>query len=305
MIPAISGSRRWLVSWSRIIGLLMAGSALLLLQGCSAIKLAYNNAPDLAYWWIDGYADLGDAQSLQVREELARLLQWHRSTELPKIAELLKKTQQLAATDVAPEQVCSLFAEVRTRFDAVVTQAEPAAVALAMGLRAAQVVHIETKFVKANTEWQKDWAAGGLAERQAKRLKSAVERSEQFYGTLEDRQLAILRNSVAQSSFDPQLSYAERLRRQKDLLQTLRLVSGSEGKPKPTAALAATALRAYQERSVNSPNPAYRAYAEKAIADSCKTFAQLHNSASPEQRTRALRRLADYERDARELAGLP
>ena len=281
----------------------MAGSALFLLQGCSAVKLAYNNAPDLAYWWIDGYADLGDAQSLQVREELARLLQWHRSTELPKIAELLKKTQQLAVTDVAPDQVCSLFAEMRTRFDAVVMQAEPATVALAMGLSITQLAHIETKSVKANTEWRKDWADGSLADRQAKRLKSAVERSEQFYGTLEERQLAILRSSVARSSFDPQLSYAERLRRQRDLLQTLRMVSGSEGKPKPTAALSTTALRAYLERSVNSPNPAYRAYSEKAILESCKTFAQLHNSVSPEQRTRALRRLADYERDARELAG--
>ncbi len=288
---------------SRIISLLVASSALLLLPGCSAIKLAYNNTPDLAYWWIDGYADLGDAQSLQVREELARLLQWHRSTELPKIAELLKKTQQLATADVSPDQVCSLFTEVRARFDAVVTQAEPAAVVLAMGLRPAQLAHIEAKFGKANTEWRKDWAAGNPAERQAKRLKSAVERSEQFYGTLEDRQLAILRSSVSQSGFDPQLSYAERLRRQQDLLQTLRLVSGSEGKPKPTATVATTALRAYLDRSVNSPNPAYRAYSEKAIVESCKTFAQLHNSASPEQRTRALRRLADYERDARDLAG--
>jgi hypothetical protein len=81
-----------------------------LLQGCSAVKLAYNNAPELAYWWIDGYADLDDAQSLKVREELARLQQWHRTNELPRIAELLQRTRQLALADTTPEQVCTLFA---------------------------------------------------------------------------------------------------------------------------------------------------------------------------------------------------
>ena len=288
--------------WSRIIGLLATVLALALLLACSAVKLAYNNAPELAYWWIDGYLDLGEAQSLKVREELARLQQWHRGTELPKIAELLQKTQQLAPADTTPEQVCALFADIRSRIDAVVTHAEPAAVTLIVGLNAAQLGHIETKSAKTNAEWRDEWASGSPAERQVKRLKSAVERSEQFYGTLEERQIALLRNAIARSDFDPQLSYAERLRRQQDLLQTLRLISGVAGSARLSVPQATAAWRAYLERSVNSPNPAYRAYSEKAILDGCKTIAQLHNSATAEQRTRAWRRLTAYERDARELA---
>ena len=298
----MSESRRLVSCCFRIISLLAAVAALSLLQACSAIKLAYNNAPELAYWWIDGYADLGEVQSLQLRAELARLQQWHRSTELPKIADLLHKTQQIGAADTAPEPVCTLFVDARARFDAVAAQAEPVAVALAMGLNAAQITHIETKSAKTNVEWRDEWASGSLLERQAKRLKAAVERSEQFYGTLEERQLAVLRNAIFQSDFDPALSYAERLRRQQDLAQTLRQVSGTAGLAKPGVPQATAALKAYMERSVNSPNPVYRAYTDKAILDSCKTFAQLHNSTTPEQRTRALRRLAAYERDARELS---
>ena len=73
--------------------------------------------------------------------------------------------------------------------------------------------------------------------------------------------------------------------------------------PKPGASDAKTALRAYMERTINSPNPMYRAYSEKIILESCTLFAQLHNSTTPEQRARAVRRLAAYERDARELNG--
>jgi hypothetical protein len=273
-----------------------------MLHACSAIKLGYNNSPDLVYWWLDGYADLGELQSLKARDDLARLQQWHRASELPKIAELLQTAQQIAPGNASADQICGFLGDVRARIDVVVAQAEPAAVTLAMGLSAAQLAHIEAKFAKTNAEWRDDWMAGNLAKRQAQRLKTAVERSEQFYGNLEERQVAVLRDFIASSDFDPQISYAERLRRQQDLLQTLRLTSGLSGEARSVVPQAAAAVHAYLERAVNSPNPAYRSYLDKEIRDNCKAFAQLHNSTTPTQRERAVRRLAAYERDARELA---
>ena len=289
-------------NWSRIIGLLAILLALCLLQGCSAVKLGYNNAPYLAYWWLDGYADLSETQSRKLREDLTGLHQWHRVNELPKIAELLEKTRQLAAGPLNAEQVCGLFTEARVRVDALVARAEPAGVALAMSLSAAQLGHIETKFAKTNAEWREDWKDGSLVKRQAKRLKAAVERSEQFYGTLEERQIAVLRDAIAHSGFDQKFSYAERLRRQQDLLRTLRQTSAISSDGKSGVPQATAALRAYMERALHSPDPAYQAYQEKEIADNCATMAQLHNSATAEQRERAIRRLAAYERDAREVA---
>ena len=286
--------------WKRIIGLLGVLIALLFLQGCSAVKLAYNNVPELAYWWIDGYVDLSDAQSLRVREEIGRLHQWHRSAELPKIGDLLQKVQRLAPADATPEQICGLFADARNRFDALTAQAEPVTVTVAMTLTQPQLLHIENKYAKANVEWREEWSKGTDTERQARRLKSSIERSEQFYGNLEERQIAVLRSSISRSEFDPQLSYAERLRRQQDLLQTLRSISAVA--PRPSVAQATSALRAYLDRSINSPNPAYRAYSDRSILESCRSIAQLHNATTPEQRERATRRLAAYERDARELA---
>jgi len=298
----MSWSRRVVVVWWRIIGLLAVLLATALLQGCSAIKLAYNNAPEFTYWWIDGYADLDDAQSLKVRAELARLLQWHRANELPRIAELLQRTRQMALADTTPEQVCSMFGEGRKRIDTVIAQAEAPTVAVAMSMRPAQITHMEARFAKRNAEWRDDWVAGTASERQARRLKVAIERSEQFYGTLEERQLAVLRATIQQSAFDPQLGYAERLRRQRDAIQTLREATAT---PPPSTAQATALFRATLERSISSPDPAYRSYAERAISDSCRNFALLHNSTTPEQRDRAARRLGAYERDARELAQRP
>ncbi len=112
----------------------------------------------------------------------------------------------------------------------------------------------------------------------------------------------ILREAIAASGFDPRLSYAERQRRQQDMLQTLRRANGLGGEDKQSVPQVTVALRAYLQRSIHSPNPAYRAYVDKEIAENCKTLARLHNSTTAQQRERAVRRLAGYERDARELA---
>ena len=279
----------------------MAAFALALLQACSAVKLAYNNAPEFAYWWLDGYADFSEGQSPKARDELARLLNWHRTEELPKLADMLQRVQRLAAADVTPAQVCGMFSDLRTRFDAVIPQGEAAAVGLAMSLTPAQIVHIENKFGKNNADWRERWLDLTPANRIEKRLTSNRERSEEFYGGLEEKQIATLRAGLETSIFDAQLSYAERIRRQQDLLQTLRRISGVNGM-KPSQAEALTALRAVIDRTLNSPNPAYRAYNDKVIAESCAVFAKVHNSTTPDQRARAVRRLAAYERDARELS---
>lgn len=297
------------MSWSRIIRLLVAASLLAVLAGCSAVRLAYNNMPDLAYWWVDGYADLNEPQSLLVRAELARLQDWHRKTELPRIADLLLQIQQVAPADTNPEQICRLYADMRARFDAVTAQAlaQPGVTALAMRLTPVQFKHLDERFNKGNKEWRQERGSKDRAVRVAKRVETELERAEQFYGTLDNQQRKLLQEAVNRSAVDPQRFFDERVRRQQDMLATLRSVAGT-GNNSPSVtdtAQATAALRAYVERTSRSPDPLYRAYADTALQENCQTYARLHNSTTAEQRSRAAARLAAYERDARELSTQP
>ncbi len=294
------------MSWSRIIRLLLAASLLAVLAGCSAVKLAYNNLPDVTYWWVDGYADLNEPQTLLLRAELARLHTWHRKTELPRIADLLRQIQQIAPADTSGEQICRLYGDIRARFEAVTTQAlaDPGTVALAMQLTPVQFKHLETRFAKGNQEWRRERGSRERAVRVAKRVETELDRAEQFYGTLDNPQRKLLQDAVSRSTFDPQLAFAERVRRQQDMLQTLRgLADAGNGSPSAAdMAQAAAALRAYVERTLRSPDPLYRAQVDTALQENCQTYARLHNSTTAEQRSRAVTRLATYERDARELS---
>lgn len=297
--------RRLVLIWPAIIRSLLLASAVALLSACSAVKLAYNNLPELGYWWVDGYADLNDAQSVQLRGDLARLHEWHRANELPRVADLLQQIQRDTPADTTAQDVCRFFDQVRDRLDAARAQAEPGAVTLAMSLTPGQIRHVEAKFDKGNAEWRREWLALDRVKRLDKRLASAIERAEQFYGTLDERQRAVLRAGLARSTWDPQRSFTERQRRQQDLLQTLRTLGGADGATRPTRQQAGVLLQAYLERVARSPDPAYREHAQTAIQENCVTYAALHNSTSAAQRARAATRVAGYERDARELAGQP
>ncbi|MBX3658313.1 MAG: hypothetical protein KF740_07770 [Ramlibacter sp.] len=280
---------------ARIIGLLALAAAL---SACSAIKLGYNNASELAYWWLDGYLDFTDEQSPRVREDLARLHQWHRANELPRYAALLREVEQLMPGDVSAQQVCAIAGEVVQRLTALSQRAEPAVVTTALGLSPEQLQHLARRYERNNTDYRKDWLSLDPQAQQEKRFKVLLERSEMVYGSLGDPQQDVLRQQVAQSAFDARQFDAERQRRQRDALQTLRSLQ----QPPMPLGDAVLAMRGYLQRSRESPDPVWRQQQERLLQEGCRTFAALHNSTTAAQRDSAVHRLRAYQRDLGELA---
>lgn len=282
----------------RIIGLAGVLALAGLLGACSAVKIAYNQAPELAYLQLDGYFDFSDTQTSRVKEELAKVQRWHRSTQLPAYGDFLKKWQALLPGDLDEAQVCSATDDLRSSLVAISNRVEPIVAELAGTLAPEQLKFLQRKFSKLNREYQSDFLEGTPASRIDKRVKKAAGRAEMLYGSLDEKQLAVLRRQIGQSVFDASMSLAEHQRRQQDALQTLApLASGAA-----TPAQAKSAIRGYFERSLNSPNPVYRSYQEKLTRDNCKTLALLHNSTSVAQRAKAVQTLADYALDLRTLA---
>lgn len=267
------------------------------LSGCSAARLAYNNTPDMAYWWLDNYLDFNDPQSLQVRAELLSLQSWHRQYELPLYVKTLEQLQQLSQSEVTPSQVCSIWTDLKLRLRATLEQAEPAAATLAATITPEQIDHLARQLSKRNQKWRLQWLDVSPPERSERRLKQLMERTEMLYGPLEQQQIAALRDSVAVSVFDAGLGLHELQRRQRDMVQTLRRLRTGAAEPTPIRA----ALHALLERSLSSPNDRYRSYANKMLLENCNLLAALHNSSTSAQRHKALQALGSYADDARAL----
>jgi hypothetical protein len=282
----------------RIIVLLSVAVAL---AGCSAIKLGYNSLPQAGAWWLDGYVDFSDDQEQRMREDIARLHQWHRREELPKIGALLQQAERMVAGDMTGDEVCALVPPIRLRIAAIFERAEPAAVTLALGLQPAQLTHLQRKYEKNNREYRKDWVDLKTGDLRDKQFKQYVDRMETVYGRLEDSQRDIVRGQVERSLFSAKTSLRERQRRQQDILQTLGKLAGQ---PVPLSE-ALAAIHHLVERGLRSPDPKYRNYEASLIQQGCANLAAVHQSTTPQQRQSAVRRLRAYQRELEELAAEP
>jgi len=283
--------------WFAIIGVLASA---MIMGGCSAVRLGYNNAPDLTYWWLDSYLDFDTAQTLRVRADLQTWQDWHRKEELPQYAEWLKGLQPLVNQTVSAEQVCDLYATIETRLLVATGRLLPTAAAVAPLLQPGQLAHLKRTWEKRNQEWREDWLDGTPAERAKHRLKKFLERAESFYGTLNDAQVARIGTMLEASPFDAGAQYRERLRRQQDTAQTLQELRAGNA----TEAQAQAELQALLNRSVRSPQAAMRQYQDRMRQHSCNLLAVLHNSATPAQRTKLSQTLQGYENDARTLSAV-
>ena len=270
----------------------------LVLQGCNAVKIAYNQAPTLAYFYLDGYIDFTDAQSTQVKNELAQMQVWHRQTQLPAYIDLLQKVQQKLPQDITANQACEVFADVRQKILTMTEYVEPSTLSLAASVTTKQLDTMQRKFAKGNTTWREDYLDATTKDIFDKRQKSAVKRSEMLYGSINDKQRSLIAQQIEKSQFKAVQSYAERERRQKDIFQTLgKVITSSQD----TAGVQRE-MRSLLQRSVTSPDAAYRSYLEAITQESCASFAELHNIATGEQRKKAVDVMAGYERDLKTLA---
>ena len=264
--------RAWL--WG--VGLALA------LSGCSALRLSYNNAPTLLYWWLDGYADFDKSQGAQTRAELSKLLDWHRKEELPRIADLLGSAQLLAGGPVSGAQVCALYEKALMRMDTLSERVLPSAAAIVPSLTTAQLDHMAQTFEKKTRKWREDY----------QRVDKFTERSEDFYGTLSPPQLQQLQAALHQTKEEETLYFAEVSRRQKLGLTTLA------GLQKADPASALLALKAWSSQWQHSSDPVYQDYKIRSTTQTCQAVAQLHNSASPKQRKKLLATLQGYQQEA-------
>ncbi|MBI2750247.1 MAG: hypothetical protein HYX43_13180 [Burkholderiales bacterium] len=281
--------------WTPIIGAL--GIALVL-GGCSAVRLGYNSAPTLTYWWLDSYFDFDDAQSVKVRNDLQAVQDWHRKQELPLLVQKLKDLQAMVPKTVTAEQVCTVVTDLQTRLQVTLERVAPTIAAIAPSLQDAQLEHMAHEFERRDRTWREEWIDGTPAERRQRRIKQIVDRAESFYGTLEPAQLAVVREHINRSSFDGPRQLREMQRRHQDALQVLRELRNA----KPGASQANAQIRALLERSLAAPDPAYRRYMDNLTTESCAAMAALHNGSSAEQRARLIQTLQGYEEDARALS---
>jgi len=272
------------------------GLCLLALGGCSMLRVAYDQGPTLAWWWLDGYVDFSVDQTPQAKQAVQQWFAWHRRTQLPDYAGLLAAAQVDVMQPSTPQQVCRWAQRLRERVDPALQHAVLLAAPLATGLTPAQLDHLQRKFRKSNQDFREDFLQSDAGERFEASVKRASDRAEMLYGALDADQRRLLADGIATSPFNPQAWLDERVALQQETLRTLRRLSAQDD---PRAA--EPALRALAMRALNPP-PSYSAYQQRLSDYNCRLSSRLHNSTTVAQRAFARQRLRAWEEDLRALA---
>jgi Family of unknown function (DUF6279) len=287
-----------IIGWPLLLSLLLA---LPWLGGCGAVRLAYNNAPQLAWWWADDYFDFSREQAPEVKRSIDSFFDWHRSTQLNEYATLLANAQAQIMEPTTPAQACRWQDQFRDKIEPSLDRLLTQAADQVPGLAEPQFKHLEKRYAKIIDEMRKDFLQPDPAVRLTASLKRANDRAELLYGRLDAAQKAIVKDGVLASPFNPELWLAERQRRQRDTVQTLRrLVAERADADKRVAA-----LRTLAARVERSPDPDYRAYQIKLVDYNCNLAAQVHNATTLAQRKKARQTLKDWEEDMKALVAVP
>lgn len=269
-----------------------------LLGGCSTVGLAYSQAPALLYYWLDDYVDFDKTQAPLVKERLNALHTWHRTEELPKLADTLKGLQTLAAGPVTSAQLCNRFQQISVLLMAPANHATADMAGIASSLTARQMQNLDKALRKRNEKWQDEWLQISKEAALDKRLDQWVDRVESFYGDVSQADKAAFRLALISAGWNPEAAYRESVRRQRDLVQVIQKLRG-ENLP---ASQAQREIRQWLERNQQSADPDYRAYNERITQTLCNALADFHQNASASQRNRLIKTLQNYEREAREQA---
>jgi hypothetical protein len=281
---------------TRIIGTL-AGLLMSLLSGCSSIYLAYSNGPTLAWWWIDGYVDFSREQTPKVKQSIEALFDWHRNTQLSTYLPLLAAAQTQVVEPTTPALACRWQDQARELLEPALERTLGLAADEVPGLGETQFKHLDKQYAKVMAEMRDDFLQSDLEVRQKESVRRALERAERLYGRLDEPQRRVIAAGVAASPFNPELWVAERQRRQRDTVQTLRrLVAEKADRDQRLAA-----LRVLVARLERSPDAEYRAYQLRLGEYNCAFAAQLHNTTTPAQRRQARDTLKGWENDLKSL----
>ncbi|HEY6135272.1 MAG TPA: DUF6279 family lipoprotein [Rubrivivax sp.] len=274
------------------------GLAVVALAGCSAMRVGYNQAPQLTQWWLDGYLDFDDAQTPRVRASLEQWFAWHRETQLVDYAELLGRAQQQVAGPLSAAQACQWNDELRARIEPAVERALPLVAEFVPTLQPAQLAHLARRYAKKNAELRKEFVQPRADERLKGAIERMVERLESIYGPLDETQQRVVVAGVSASPFDAERWLADREARQRDVLQTIEpLVVERADRERVLRG-----LRPLARRLVGGTATEASTYQQRLAQHNCAFFARVHNLTTPRQREHARDKLRGWEGDVRQLA---
>ncbi len=199
-----------------------------LLTACSSVKFAYHHGDTLLYWWLDSYVDFDGTQAKWVKQDIDRLFQWHRQTQLREYAKLLVKGQHQLSAGATPADLIRDYQDLKNSSELLLAKVTPELADIARSMRPEQITHLEKKFAKGNEEYREKFMSGSTEKRLKVRYEKTLSQFEYWFGDFNREQEALIRKALDARPLDNDIWLEERIRRQQRIVAMLRKVQADK-----------------------------------------------------------------------------
>ncbi len=277
-----------------VAGLLLTACGALTKMAYSNVGFAYNQFPPMLTWMVDGYVDMSGEQKEWMRDRVARIMEWHRSHELPEYRRFLERVLVESSEPYTVAEVAQAYAELRKHYRAAVEQVLPDAADFLLRLDAGQLAQMEEKFAADNRKFARESVKGSPDQRRERRVKQFIGHLDGWLGSVSDAQRDIVEGYYANIPDLIEERLADRKARHSE---TLALVRG-----KPSRAQMIVGLRKLMVDADSWRRPEYL----KKLADRDQRFFELLSKVSAtlsrEQRAHLQGRIRSYMKDIGKLS---
>ena len=261
-----------------------------LLVGCTALRLAYDNADTYLLFRAKSYLDLDAKGSDELDERIDEFFAWHRRTALPQYARLSEEAAKRVAHGLSREDLVwgydSLVAHARQSLRFAAERVAP----LLDRMTPQQVAHMEKRFAEDNRKFAREYLRGSEAERRKRRARRLEERLEDWVGNLSRVQAEKVKQFSERTPLYDELRARDRQRMQAEFVDMIRKREAQKRLPDWIA---------NWERG---RDPAHLAASERFRQEYLGLLLELDKTLAPEQRSRAAANFRRYAEDFRVLA---
>ena len=261
-----------------------------ILGGCSALRLAYENADTYLHYRANSYLDLEGKASEELEERIGEFFNWHRKNALPQYARIGEEAARRLDDGLSREDLVwgydLLVAHARQSLRVAAERMAP----LLDRLSAEQAAKMEKRFAEDNRKFARGYLRGSEPERRKRLAKRVEERLEDWVGNLSQSQLERVKQHSERAPLYDEMRDRDRKRLQGELLDMVRKREAQKRLP---------------ERAANwerGREPAYAAASETGRKEYFALLLELDKTLSPEQRARAQANFRRYAEDFNVLA---
>lgn len=256
-----------------------------ILSGCTALRVAYDNADTYVYWRSGSYLDLDGKESEELSRRIDAFFAWHRAQALPQYARIADEAARRLDDGLSREDLVwgydSLVAHARQSLRVAAERIAP----LLDRLTPEQVAHLEKGFAEDNRKFARENLRGSDRERRKRRAKRVEERLEDWVGNLTQAQVERVRQYSERAPLTDELRDRDRKRLQKDVVAIVRAREARAQLPERLA---------HWEKG---REPAYAAALDAWREQYFAMLLDVDRMLTPEQRARALGHMRRYADD--------